>query len=189
MSRIQGNLSQALPMPRDAGQTKEKDRSKSLDGSSGKEQTQRSANGDDLPGVGLGQSQQNFSQNGFDTQQQSAGVLDVVEERQRRLQEDGIGEKLLGGGGDLAQGRVLHRDLQGSPTAQGLSSTSRAQATSSLQNVESLENRSQVRQVPRSSVSVSRQVANSEEASAVGQRRTGTLLDDDLPRVGLNREN
>lgn len=186
MSKIQGNNLSAFQMPRDAGQTKEKDRSKSADGASGKEQAQRSNTGDDLPGVGLGQSQQSFSQGGFNSQQQSAGVLDVVEERQRRLQEDGIGEKLLGGGGDVNQGRVLHRELQAGTPTSSLSSASRTQATSSLQHVEALENRSQVRQVPRASVALNRQVgASAEEASAVGQRKPGVLLDDDLPRVGL----
>lgn len=51
---------------------------------------------EDLPGVGLGQSFQQ-SMEGFDTRQQSAGVADVVEERQRRLQSD-VGLQMVTGG-------------------------------------------------------------------------------------------
>lgn len=191
MSKIFGNMPQTFQMPRESGQTQGKDKSKGSSQSGSAEQSTRSNSGDDLPGVGLsGGPQGDLSQGGFDTNEQSAGVLDVVEERQRRLQEDGIGEKLLGGGGEANANRALQRNLNaGTPTLQRSGSVSSAQSTSPLQNIEALDSRPRARSVSRPSSSLSRQVAqNVDNAEAIGQRKVGPALDDDLPRVGLGKK-
>lgn len=190
MSKIFGNMPQTFQMPRESGQTQGKDKSKGSSQSGNTEQTSKSSGGEDLPGVGLGGPQSDLSQGGFDTNERSAGVLDVVEERQRRLQEDGLGEKLLGGGSEANVNRALHRNLNaGTPSLQRSGSVSAAQSVSPLQNVEALDSRPRARSVSRPNSSLSRQVApNVEETGAIAQRKTGPALDDDLPRVGLDNK-
>ncbi len=182
MSKIQGSFSQSFQSTETRStRGKEKTSEKS---SASSEKTSEASGESDLPGVGLG-AQSDLSQGGFDTNEQSKGALDAIEERQRQLKEGGIGEKLLGNVADSSQ-RVLHRNVSGANRKAAVSGPNR---TSSLQNVEAIQQRGGTRSVSRSSWSTQREITGAEETAAVTPRQKGPAMDDDLPRVGFTNEN
>jgi hypothetical protein len=200
MSKIQHNLPQTnhLLQQQSEGPQKNKGRATTADdkGKTTEKTPSRTSNTyEDLPGIGLYSSANtDQSSGGFDTSQESTGVLEVVEERQRRLQEDGIGSKLLGGRESTntrVDTRALRRNV-GAEAAQSAMSNSATRETSTaspVQNVREINQRTSTRQIASSSLlqNSNNLISNQQEVSAIGQRKN-QVFDDDLPRVGLNAE-
>lgn len=201
----------ALSSLRGPVQNSRKDRSSSSEPERGYDPISRyeARAAEDLPGVGLGQHFQQ-SMDGFDTRQQSAGVADVVEERQRRLQSD-VGLQMVTGNLQAqTRGRVSSAEetpalsgldayrarvqSAGSPASSVRSRASfearmeeRLEALIALQHVKTSDEVKEPEQkLPTSPWDVAFQ--RSEEASLMGYKQYNYKPEidlDTLPRVGI----